>query len=307
MNTIEVFCPGSVANISCGFDILGLCLDSVGDTMRVKKVSNKGVIIKSIKGYNLSLKTNENAAGVSALALLNKYKNIDYGFEIEILKKIKPGSGIGSSAASASGSVFAINELLGRPFSKRELVEFALEGEYVCSKSYHADNISPLIFGGITLVRDHKELDIVKLPIPSELFVTIIHPQIELKTSDSRSIIDRNIHISKMTEQSANLGAFISSLYDEDYELLKRSIKDVIIEPYRSELIPEFKNLKKIALRNNALGFGISGSGPSMFSLCKGIKTANTILQFMEYQLNKKDINFKSYLSKINKAGIKIL
>ena len=307
MNAIEVFCPGSVANISCGFDILGLCLDSIGDTMRVKKVSKKGITIKSITGYNLSLKANENAAGVSALALINKYKNIDYGFEIEILKKIKPGSGIGSSAASASGSVFAINELLGRPFSKKELVEFALEGEYICSKSYHADNISPLIYGGITLVRNHKELDIVKLPIPSDLYVTIIHPQIELKTSDSRSIIDRNIQISKMIEQSANLGAFISSLYEEDYELLKRSVKDVIIEPYRSELIPEFKNLKKIALINNALGFGISGSGPSMFSLCKGIKSANTVLENLQYHLNKMDINFKSYVSNINKEGIKIL
>ena len=307
MNAIEVFCPGSVANISCGFDILGLCLDSIGDTMRVKKVSKKGITIKSISGYNLSLKTNENAAGVSALALINQYKDIDYGFEIEIIKKIKPGSGIGSSAASASGSVFAINELLGKPFSKKELVKFALDGEYICSKSYHADNISPLIFGGITLVRDHKELDIVNLPTPSELYITIIHPQIELKTSDSRSIIDRNIHISKMTEQSANLGAFISSLYEEDYELLKRSIKDVIIEPYRSELIPEFKNLKKIALKNNALGFGISGSGPSMFSLCKGIKSANTIIENMEFQLDKMDINYKSYISKINNEGLKIL
>ena len=150
-------------------------------------------------------------------------------------------------------------------------------------------------------------MDIVNLPIPSELYVTIIHPQIEIKTSDSRSIIDRNIHISKMTEQSANLGAFISSLYEEDYELLKRSIKDVIIEPYRSELIPGFKDLKKIALKNNTLGFGISGSGPSMFSLCKGIKSANTVIENMEYQLDKMDINYKSYISKINKEGIKIL
>ena len=150
-------------------------------------------------------------------------------------------------------------------------------------------------------------MDIVNLPTPSELYITIIHPQIELKTSDSRSIIDRNIHISKMTEQSANLGAFISSLYEEDYELLKRSIKDVIIEPYRSALIPEFKNLKKIALINNALGFGISGSGPSMFSLCKGIKSANTIIENMEFQLDKMDINYKSYISKINNEGLKIL
>ena len=150
-------------------------------------------------------------------------------------------------------------------------------------------------------------MDIVNLPTPSELYVTIIHPQIEIKTSDSRSIIDRNIHISKMIEQSANLGAFISSLYKEDYELLKRSIKDVIIEPYRSELIPEFKNLKKIALKNNALGFGISGSGPSMFSLCKGIRSANSVIKNMEYQLDKMDINYKSYISKINKEGLKIL
>ena len=267
MNAIEVFCPGSVANISCGFDILGLCLDSIGDTMRVKKVSKKGITIKSISGYNLSLKTNENAAGVSALALLNQYKNIDYGFEIEIIKKIKPGSGIGSSAASASGSVFAINELLGKPFSKKELVKFALEGEYICSKSYHADNISPLIFGGITLVRDHKELDIVNLPTPSKLYVTIIHPQIELKTSDSRSVLKQKVTLEKAIQQSANIASLISGLYSNDYNLISRSLIDVLVEPHRSDLIPAFSELKNTCKDYGALGSGISGSGPSVFAL----------------------------------------
>lgn len=306
MSKITISVPSSVANVSCGFDVLGFCLEKPCDEMTVEIKKSQGLDIEIINEKSIPTNPKENVCGAVAFAMIKKL-NFKYGFKIKITKNIKPGSGIGSSAASATGSVFAINELLGKPFSKKELVKFALEGEYICSKSYHADNISPLIFGGITLVRDHKELDIVNLPTPSELYVTIIHPQIEIKTSDSRSIIDRNIHISKMIEQSANLGAFISSLYEEDYELLKRSIKDVIIEPYRSELIPEFKNLKKIALKNNALGFGISGSGPSMFSLCKGVKSANSVIENVEYHLDKMGINYKSYISKINKQGLKIL
>ena len=307
MKSIKVFCPGSVANISCGFDILGLCLDNIGDEIIVTQTKKKGIELDVCGEYIVTKDINKNAASVSALALLKSFKHIDFGFHISINKKIKPGSGIGSSAASSAGSVFAINELLKRPFTNKELIPFAAEGEYACTNSYHADNITAVLLGGITLIRSNKEFDVVKLKTPLQLFVTIIHPQIEIKTSDSRIIVQRKIEISKLTEQASNLGAFISALYNEDYEMISRCIKDVIVEPYRSEIIPEFNNLKKIALESGSIGFGISGSGPSMFSLSKGPKIANDVKINLEKHLQKKNIKYKSYVSIVNDRGIKII
>ena len=307
MKNIKVFCPGSVANISCGFDILGLCLDNIGDEIIVTEKKEPGIELELTGNYKIPNDINKNAASISAIALLNSYKPLNYGFKISIEKKIKPGSGIGSSAASSAGSVYAINELLNRPFSKKELINFALEGEFACTKSYHADNIAAVLLGGITLVRSNKELDIIKLNTPLELFVTIIHPQIEIKTSDSRSIVNRKFETSKVIEQSSNLGAFVSALYNEDYDLISRCISDIIAEPHRSELIPEFRNLKKIAISNGSIGFGISGSGPSMFSLARGPEKAYFIKKELEKHLQIKKINFKSYVSSVNDEGVKII
>ena len=307
MKDIKVFCPGSLANISCGFDILGLCLNNIGDEITVTKKKKPGIELELTGNYEVPNNINKNAASVSAIALLNSFKKLDYGFIISVNKKIKPGSGIGSSAASSAGSVYAINELLGRPFSRKELIRFASEGEFACTKSYHADNIAAVLLGGITMVRCNKDLDVIKLNTPLELFVTIIHPQVEIKTSDSRLIVNRKFNISMLTEQSSNLAAFISALYNEDYDLISRSVKDIIAEPYRSELIPEFKNLKKIAIDNGSIGFGISGSGPSMFSLSKGPEKANIIKKALEKHLQSKKIVFKSYLSDVNDQGIKII
>ena len=307
MKSIKVFCPGSVANISCGFDILGLCLDNIGDEIVVTQTKKKWIELDICGDYIVTRDINKNAASVSALALLKSFKHIDFGFHISVNKKIKPGSGIGSSAASSAGSVFAINELLKRPFTNKELIPFAAEGEYACTNSYHADNITAVLLGGITLVRSNKEFDVVKLKTPLQLFVTIIHPQVEIKTSDSRILVQRKIEISKLTEQASNLGAFISALYNEDYEMISRCIKDIIVEPYRSEIIPEFNNLKKIALESGSIGFGISGSGPSMFSLSKGPKIANDVKINLEKHLQKKNIKYKSYVSIVNDKGIKII
>ena len=307
MKNIKVFCPGSVANISCGFDILGLCLDNIGDEIIVTEKKEPGIELELTGNYKTPYDINKNAASISAIALLKSYKPLNYGFKISIEKKIKPGSGIGSSAASSAGSVYAINELLNRPFSKKELINFASEGEFACTKSYHADNIAAVLLGGITLVRSNKELDIIKLNTPLELFVTIIHPQIEIKTFDSRSIVNRKFEISKVIEQSSNLGAFVSALYNEDYNLISRCINDIIAEPHRSELIPEFKNLKKIAINSGSIGFGISGSGPSMFSLAQGPEKAYYIKNELEKHLQIKKINFKSYVSSVNDEGVKII
>jgi homoserine kinase len=306
MKEIKIFSPASIANLSCGFDILGVCLNDIGDTIVVRKTSEKGIKILKVTGQKLNTDIYKNVAGVSALALLKETK-VNCGFEIEIHKGIKPGSGIGSSAASSAGSVYAINELLGRPYSNKELIKFAIEGEKIASGSAHADNVAAVLLGGFTFVRDSLEFDIFKLNTPIELAFTILHPQIEVKTSESRAIIKNQVPLRKMIVQTANLGAFISGLYTEDYNLIGRSIKDVIIEPLRSILIPKFDKLKEISLSNGALGFGISGSGPSVFALSKGLLNAKKIGNLLKIEYNQLGIEFDIHTSSVNEKGIKII
>ena len=306
MNEIKIFCPATIANISCGFDVLGLCLETVGDEMIIRKSDVQGIKIKKIVGEDLPLETSKNVAGVAALALLDA---IDYkfGFEIEIYKNIKPGSGIGSSAASAAGAVFGINELLGKPFTRKELVEFAMKGEAIASGSEHADNVAPAILGGITLVRSSAPLDIIKIESPSELFATVIHPQIELKTSEMRAVLQPMIPLKSAILQWGNLGGLIAGFYTSDYELISRSLHDEIVEPLRGPFIPKFDVIKKTALENGALGSGISGSGPSIFALSKGIETANRIGKAMFVVYEDMNIPFEIHVSKVNPEGVKII
>lgn len=306
MREIKIFSPATVANISCGFDILGLCLDIVGDEMVVKEVAEKGVKITHIIGQDLPIETQNNVAGVAALALL---KNIQttVGFEIEIYKNIKPGSGIGSSAASAAGAVFAINELLSKPFSAKELISFAMQGEKLASGSAHADNVSPALLGGFTLVRSYEPLEVLKIDAPTELYVAVIHPQIEIKTSDSRAVLKNQVSLKKMVKQMGNFGGLISGLYTSNYDLISRSLHDEIIEPNRSVLIPKFNQVKMSAIDAGALGAGISGSGPSIFALCRGKDIATKVGRVMSEIYDKTDIEYDIHVSKINQQGIKIL
>lgn len=304
MNEIKVFCPATIANVSCGFDVLGLALDAVGDEMTVRKIPEKGIRIIKITGQNLPLETEKNVSGVAGLALLAKsgYKG---GFEIEIDKRIKPGSGIGSSAASSAGAVWAMNELLGRPFSNLELVQFAMQGEKLASDVAHADNVAPAIYGGFTLVRSYGPLDIIPIPTPSELYATVIHPQIEIKTSDSRKILKTTISMQQGIQQWGNLGGLIAGLFQNDYDLIGRSLHDHIVEPIRSILIPAFDDIKANALKAGALGSGISGSGPSIFALSKGEEKAKKVAESMKETYQNIGVDFDIHISKINAQGVK--
>ena len=306
MNEIKVFAPASIANLSCGYDILGVCLDNIGDEITVRKTKKKGVIIKQVSGQKLSTDISINVAGVSATALLNETK-VNCGFEIEIHKGIKPGSGIGSSAASSAGSVFAINKLIGEPYTSKELIKFAMCGEMAASGSKHADNVAAVLLGGFTFVKNSTENDYFKLNTPIEIAFTIIHPKIELKTKDSRAVVKDKVSMKNLIEQSANLGAFISGLYTEDYDLIGRSLKDVIIEPLRSVLIPKFEKIKSVSINSGALGCGISGSGPSVFAMCKGVTTAINVGNAMKKIYDKLDLDYDVHISCVNDIGIKIL
>ncbi len=303
---IKIFSPATVANVACGFDVLGFCLDTIGDEMVIRKTEGKGIRITRIEGYDLPYEAKKNVAGVSALAMYNDLQP-DCGFEIEIYKKIKPGSGIGSSSASAAGSVFGMNELLDRPLDKTKLTFYAMKGEALASQCEHADNLAPAIFGGFTLVKSACPLQILELPTPPDLYATLIHPQIEIKTSESRAILPKDIPLQNAITQWANVGSLVHGLHTTDYELIKEALNDVVIEPYRKQLIPHFDDVKSAVLEAGALGCAISGSGPSIFALSKGESTAKAVQLAMQNVYSKSDIQFETYVSRINTEGIKIL
>ena len=306
MNEIKIFCPATIANLSCGFDVLGLCLDNVGDEMIIRKSDQKGIRITKIVGANLPLETEKNVAGVAGLALLDAVET-DFGFDIEIYKNIKAGSGIGSSAASAAGAVYGINALLGNPFALKDLVQFAMQGEKLACGNAHADNVAPALLGGFTLVRSYNPLDIIRIESPSELYATVVHPQIELKTSDARSVLKQTVSLKSAIMQWGNVGGLIAGLYTQDYDLIGRSLHDEIVEPLRSVLIPGFDLIKQTALENGALGSGISGSGPSIFALSKGIDAANNIAKAMSKVYDEMKLPYEIHVSKVNPDGVRVL
>lgn len=306
MNYIKIFSPATVANVSCGFDALGLALETVGDTMTFSKTDTKGVKITQITGADLPLDTQTNAAGVVAIAMLEKH-TVDFGIDIIIHKGYTPGSGLGSSAASAAGAAFGVNQLLGGIFSPLELTQFAMLGEEATCGTPIADNVSAAIYGGFTLVRSYEPLSIVKIPVPADLRVVAIHPQVEVKTKDAREVLPKEVPLKDAVTQWANVGGLISGLHTNDYQLISDSLTDIIVEPARKILIPHFDLVKKEALKAGALGAGISGSGPTIFALCKGDATAENVYKTIQNAYQDKQIDFNMILSKINTEGIKIL
>lgn len=305
MKEITVLVPATVANVVCGFDCLGFALENPCDEMTLRLIDEKTVKIKHLDDYNLPTEPEKNIAGVALLAILNEVEE-NIGFEVEITKNIKPGSGIGSSSASAVGAVVAANKLLGERFSQLELAEFAMKGEQIASQGRHADNVAPCLFGGFTLVRSVEPLDIVALDFPP-LFVTVIHPQIEIKTSEARKILPTEIPLKSAIQAWSNVGALIAALSKGDYALIARSLEDFIVEPVRKKLIPYFDELKAESLKSGALGGGISGSGPSVFMLSETLETAQNIEKEMHEIYSQTEIDFNIYLSEINTKGVRFV
>ena len=246
----------------------------------------------------------KNVAGVAAMSMLSNL-DLDFGFEIELYKNIKSGSGIGSSSASAAGAVFGINELLGKPFTRHELVHFAMQGEVLASGCAHADNVAPCLLGNFTLVRNINPMDVITIPSPKNLYVTVIHPQVELKTSEMRAVLPIDIPLKKAITQWANVGSLVAGLYTSNYELIGRSLEDVIVEPFRGRFIPEFYELKKKAIDNGALGSGISGSGPSVFAFSEGKLVAEKVANSFKNHFEKIEIPFEIHVSKIDEIGVR--
>ncbi len=305
MKKIIVKSPGTVANLVCGFDILGLALSEPNDIMELTLLDEPKVIIHNRDEFDLPTEPEKNVAGVVLLSIMEKMDN-KIGFEITIEKHIKPGSGIGSSAASAAGAAVAANHLLGNIFSTDEVVQFAMNGEKLASGVKHADNIAPCILGGVTLIRSIHPLDIITIPSP-DLFVTVVHPQIEVRTSDARQILKQQVLLKDAIRQWGNIAGLVTGFMKNDLDLIGRSLEDVIIEPVRSILIPGFAEVKKNCKEAGALGGGISGSGPSVFMLSKDEATAKAVESVMKDVYTRIGIDFNTYITTINKKGVEIV
>ncbi len=306
--SIKAFAPATVANVACGFDVLGFAVDFPGDEVTLTLKDEPGIVIKSISGDEGKLPLDANLNTVS-LVIQEYLTHIgsDQGVEIELRKLMPLKSGLGSSAASSVVGVYALNKLLGSPLKDEELLPFAMEGERLACGSAHADNVAPALYGGFVLVRSYQPLDVVQLPTPENLHATIIHPHVEVKTKDARNILRKEVELSKAVQQWGNLAGLVAGLMKSDYDLISRSLQDVIVEPVRSLLIPGFDEAKKVALEAGALGTSISGSGPSIFALSKDKETANKIGKAMKEVYQKWEIDSEVYISKVSQQGPRII
>lgn len=309
VNSIRVFAPATVANVACGFDIFGFAVAKPGDQITLTLCDEPGVRITDIIGDEgrLPREAARNTAGISIQTYLKHLGRTDVGVDIELHKQMPLGSGLGSSAASAVAGVFAINELLGRPLPPMKLLPFAMEGERLACGSAHADNVAPSLLGGFVVIRSYHPLDVIRIQTPAALFCTIVHPDIEVNTKDARFILKNEVSLKNTITQMGNVAGLIAGLMTPDYDLISRSLVDVIIEPVRAILIPEFNEVKQAALDNGALGCSISGSGPSMFALSRDAHTAEQVGMAMQQAFLAVGIASESYVSEINQQGPRVL
>jgi len=301
--SVTIFSPASIANVGPGFDIMGFAINDPGDKIILETTRESSHRIINTTGCDLPLDPDKNAATVSLSAFL-KHVGSKQKFLVTFIEKIQPGSGIGSSAASSAASVFGANLLLNEPLTRKELVPFAMEGERIASGSAHADNVAPVLLGGFVLVRSYDPLDLVEISSPAGLFCTVIHPGIELATKESRMILKGNVPLKLAITQAGNAAGLITGLLRSDYKLIRNSLHDVIAEPARSFLIPGFDRLKEASMEAGALGTSISGSGPSVFSLCKSRKTAEAVARTMKKVLDSIGIPNKVFVSGVNRMGV---
>ena len=304
-NEITVFAPATVANVICGYDILGFALDKPGDKVIMRLTDTNLVKIRHIEGDDgrLPWEADRNTVGASVQNYLDLIGQSGTGVDIELYKQMPIGSGLGSSAASTVAGLFAINKLMGEPLTLLEMLPLALKGEELACGHPHADNVTPALLGGFTLVRSADPLDVVHLPVPDELFCSVVFPHVDVPTRAAREMIRKQVLLKDAVKQWGNIAGLVSGLFLNDYDLIARSMEDVIIEPTRAILIPEFYEMRRLSMAAGAMSFGISGSGPSVFSFTRDRATADKISQQIHDHLQDKGIDCHTYVSAINQNG----
>lgn len=308
MKSVKAFAPATVANVCCGFDILGFAVDAPGDEVKVTLRNDSEIKIKEIIGDEgkLPYEVEKNTASVAIISFLKKIES-KQGVDIELVKNLPLGSGMGSSAASGVAALIAINHLMGNPLTRNQLVPHAMEAERIACGAAHADNVAPSLLGGFVLVRDYDPLDVIKIEAVENLYCTLVHPHLELKTEDSRKVLRHSVTLKDAITQSGNIAGLMIGLLKPDYPLISRSLKDVIAEPMRSVFIPGFNNLRQIAMEAGALGFGISGSGPTVFALSQSETKAQQVAEAIQVEFLRHKLNTDPYVSKVNQEGAKVL
>lgn len=306
---IKVFAPATVANVVCGFDILGFAVNEPGDEVIMRLTDKPGITISKITGDDgrLPLSPEKNTVSVSVKHYLEHIGRTDVGLDIELHKKMPIGSGLGSSSASTVAGLFAAKTLLGENQEPIELLPFAMKGEELACGQGHADNVAPALFGGFVLIRSYDPLDVIRLPHPKDLYCAIVFPEVDVPTREARQIIRNKVFLKDAVTQWGNIAGLVSGLFMQDVDLIGRSMKDVLVEPVRSMLIPDFYKMRELAMENGAVSFGISGSGPSVFAFTKDEATAHLITQKLQQHLTQIKIGSKSFVSTINDAGPRVL
>jgi len=307
--SIKVFAPATVANVVCGFDVLGFAVNEPGDEVVMRVTNKPGITISKITGDDgrLPLDPAKNTVSVSVQHYLDSIDRKDLGLDIELHKKMPIGSGLGSSSASTVAGLFAVKTLLGDDTDVAKLLPFAMKGEEMACGHGHADNVAPALLGGFVLIRSYEPLDVIRLPHPPGLYCAIVFPDVDVPTREARQIIRNKILMKDAVTQWGNIAGLVSGLYTQDIDLIGRSMQDVLVEPVRSILIPDFYIMRELAMQAGAVSFGISGSGPSVFAFTRDEETARQITQTLQKHLAGIKINSNAYVSTINDAGPKVL
>ncbi len=307
MQSITVKAPATVANLGSGFDLMGLAIHQTADEVTVTERSDNQVILQEIIGDGglLPRETAENTCTVAIVSLL-KHLDSNKGFDVILKKHIAFNSGLGSSASSAVAGVFAVNALLGNPLSKKELIPFAVDGEYVASKGFHGDNVAPCMLGGITYIQSLNPLCIEQLAYPENTFIVVLYQYVKVSTAEARAILPKQYDKAVVIQQTARTAALLTGLNTSNNKLIQFGLGDEIATPYRKQLIPHFDALEDEAMKNGAVGFNISGSGPSVFAWCNGEEKANQVKQAWQTFMQAKAQPFEIYCSPINNEGVSI-
>jgi homoserine kinase len=307
--TAKAYAPASVANVAVGFDLFGFAVDIAGDTATVEVTDDGKISVGEVSGLMTSLPTDplKNTA-TAGLVQLQRDLGLQTGFRVSLKKGIPLGSGLGGSAASSVAAIVAANSLLENPLKNHQLLKYALIGEFAASGSYHADNIAPSLYGGMTLAickmaGTFPEVEVASLPVPENLWCVLFHPAVEIETRTARSILKKEVSLSTHVEQSAHLAAFMVGLYESNVSLLRQHTKDLIVEPQRKHLIPNFDKLQSTAFANGAICCTISGAGPTVFAWAQSELDAKKI----ESTFKQVSQNSRSWSLKIPCAGARVL
>lgn len=306
MKRIRVFAPASIANLGCGFDVMGLALDEVGDILEMTLDEGEGISIVNDTEVPLPEDPEQNVI----TPVIRKFMAVTGSrgkIDVRICQKIFPGSGIGSSAASSAAAAYGVNELFGCPLTEEELVVCTMEGENLASGGYHADNAAPALMGGIVLIRGYEPLDLIKLPVPGNFYCAVIHPQLVVNTKEARGILPKVVPMHNAVKQWGNVGGLIAGLYSGNIGLIGRSMQDAVAEPYRKQFIPDFDALRYKVLQTGALAMNIAGSGPSVFTLADCREVAQKSANIMKTHFDGLDIKSEAYVVKVTNKGAKLI